>query len=76
VDLSLVTLRSVSGHFVDCTLNVLLPLEINERYSKRYMWHHPWAWHERPVDQTGAFGHPVQAAVLSLTALFFGDIYK
>jgi hypothetical protein len=29
-----------------------------------------------PVGQTSAFDHPELVAVLSLTALFFGDAYK
>jgi hypothetical protein len=83
VDLSPVTLKSASGHFVDCALNVLLPLEINERYSKKDTWQPSMGLALsdrmlglRPIDQTSTSGHPMQAAVLSLTTLFIVDAYK
>jgi hypothetical protein len=83
VDLSPVTLRSASDHFIDCALNVLLPLEINKRYSKRDTWQPSVGLARsdrtlglRSVNQTSASGHPETGTVKSLMTLFFGDTYK
>jgi hypothetical protein len=59
VDLSPITLRSASGHYVDCALNVLLLLEIDDRYFNGNTWHESkdrTLWCARPVIGTDASG--------------------
>jgi hypothetical protein len=79
MDLSPVTLRSGSDHFVDCALNILRALEINvnDLYLNRDTWQASVLLDYcdrmlglRLVTPSCAFGHPAVSPFMTLMALF------